>query len=75
MSRPSRRIRAVVVAAVALALCACESVQPWQRGRLARPEMQLDPNPLQTSLYEQVYFSKEASRGGMKPAGAGCGCN
>ena len=73
MNRSSRGILAV--AAVALTLCACESVQPWQRGKLARPEMQLDPNPLQTSLYEQVYFSKEASRGGMKTAGAGCGCN
>ena len=61
--------------AAALALCGCETVRPWERGTLARPEMQLEPNALQTSLYEQVYFSKEASRGGMKPAGAGCGCN
>ena len=36
--------------------------------------MQLDPNPLQTSLYEQVYESKEAASGGTKTAGAGCGC-
>lgn len=73
MNRTSRGIVAVV--AVALALCGCEAVRPWERGTLARPEMQLEPNALQTSLYEQVYFSKEASRGGMKPAGAGCGCN
>ena len=73
MSRSSRAVLAVVVAA--LALCGCEAVRPWERGTLARPEMQLEPNALQTSLYELVYFSKEASRGGMKPAGAGCGCN
>ena len=37
--------------------------------------MQLDPNPLQTGLYEQVYDSKEAASGGTKAEGAGCGCN
>ena len=72
-SRTRRGI--AVLAAAALTLFGCETVRPWERGTLARPEMQLEPNPLQTGLYEQVYFSKEASRGGMKPAGAGCGCN
>ena len=62
-------------AALALWLSGCASVQPWERGRLARPEMQLDPNPLQTGLYEQVYDSKEAAGGGASTAGAGCGCN
>ena len=57
------------------ALSACEVVRPWERGTLARPEMQLDPNALQSGLYDQVYFSKEAARGGTKAAGAGCGCN
>ena len=62
-------------AALALWLTGCASVQPWERGTLARPEMQLDPNALQSGLYEQVYDSKEASSGGSKTAGAGCGCN
>ena len=66
---------ALMVAAVASALSACTAVRPWERGALARPEMQLDPNVLQTGLYEQVYYSKEAARGGMNTAGAGCGCN
>lgn len=65
----------VIVAALALSLAACASVKPWERGMLARPEMQLDSNPLQTGLYEQVYDSKEAAGGGTKAAGAGCGCN
>ena len=73
MSHPTRS--ALAIAALASALCACETVEPWQRGTLARPEMRLEPNALHTGLYEQVYFSKEASRGGMKTAGAGCGCN
>ena len=66
---------ALRVTALALCLCACASVQPWERGTLARPEMQLDPNTLQTGLYEQVYDSKEAASGGTRTAGAGCGCN
>ena len=63
------------VAALVFALSACEAVSPWQWGSLARPEMQLDPSALQSALYEQVYESKEASRGRAKTAGAGCGCN
>ena len=66
---------ALIVVAMTSALSACEVVRPWERGTLARPEMQLDPNALQTGLYDQVYFSKEAARGGTKAAGAGCGCN
>ena len=70
------RVLAVLSAvATAISLGACASVQPWERGTLARPEMQLDPNPLQTGLYEQVYDSKEAASGGAGTAGAGCGCN
>ena len=71
----NRLTTTLIVAAGSWLLSACETVQPWERGTLARPEMQLDPNALQTGLYEQVYYSKEATRGGTKTAGAGCGCN
>jgi len=54
---------------------ACQNVQPWERGTLAKPEMQLDPNGLDTQLRQQVYFSKEASSGSNKATGGGCGCN
>ena len=67
--------RFLPVAVLVFALSACEAVSPWQWGSLARPEMQLDPNVLQSALYDQVYESKEASRGRAKTAGAGCGCN
>ena len=65
----------LTLAMLSLILTGCASVQPWERGTLARPEMQLDPNPIQTGLYEQVYDSKEAAGGGASTAGAGCGCN
>jgi hypothetical protein len=60
---------------VLILLGGCETVKPWERGTLARPEMQLDSDPLETKLMEQVYESKEASSGGNGAAGAGCGCN
>ncbi len=70
-----RPLIVILALPAALGLGACAGVQPWERGTLARPEMQLDPNPLQTGLYEQVYDSKEAASGGAGTAGAGCGCN
>ena len=50
-------------------------VQPWQRDLLAAPGMEIDPDPIETALNEHVYFSKEASSGGIGSAGGGCGCN
>ena len=58
-----------------LGLAACTNVEPWERGTLARPDMQFAPDPLDAALMEQVYDSKEASSGGGLAAGAGCGCN
>ncbi len=60
---------------VLIFLGGCETVKPWERGTLARPEMQLDSDPLETKLSAQVYTSKEAASGGNGAAGAGCGCN
>ncbi len=50
-------------------------VQPWQRDLLAAPGMEIDSDPMETSLNEHVYFSKEATSGGLGSAGGGCGCN
>lgn len=60
---------------VVATLCGCETVQPWERGTLAKPEMQWQPNRMEAQLRAQVYASKEASSGGAGAAGGGCGCN
>jgi len=52
-----------------------ESVKPWERGTLARQDMQLVSNPVQQGLDDHVYFSKEAASGGSGVGGGGCGCN
>lgn len=58
-----------------LTLVGCTHVQPWERGTLARPDMQFTADPLEAALMDQVHDSKEASSGGSQSAGAGCGCN
>lgn len=60
---------------VMLCLSACETVQPWERGTLAKREMQWQSDPMEISLQAQINASKEASSGGQGAAGGGCGCN
>ena len=68
---------AVILSAVAavLAASACSSVQPWQKGNLAKKEMAFDSDPLETRFQLHIYFSKENASGGYGVGGGGCGCN
>lgn len=61
--------------AVALALCGCETVQPWERGTLAKEEMLWQSDVMEGRMRDQIHASKEASSGGTGAAGGGCGCN
>lgn len=56
-------------------LCGCETVQPWERGTLAREDMEWDGDIMEAALEGQIHASKEASSGGSGAAGGGCGCN
>jgi hypothetical protein len=65
-------------------LCGCsviesmttmEDVKPWQKGTLAKPEMELAGDPIDKYVDEHIYFSKEGSTGGSSVGGGGCGCN
>lgn len=49
--------------------------KPWEKGYLARPEMQFDADPMSTRLTGHIYTSKEAASGGYGVGGGGCGCN
>jgi hypothetical protein len=53
----------------------CETVAPWERGTLAKDEMQWQTDVMETRLRDQTYTSKEASSGSGGAAGGGCGCN
>ena len=50
-------------------------VRPWERGTLARDDMQPIADSLEQNVDDHIYFSKEASTGGVSVQGGGCGCN
>ncbi len=71
----SKRLWTVCLLLSLIELSACAEVRPWERGRLAKPHMALDADPLLTGIDAHTFNSKEAASGGIGPAGGGCGCN
>ncbi|MBK7653130.1 MAG: DUF4266 domain-containing protein [Flammeovirgaceae bacterium] len=50
-------------------------MSPWERGNLAKPQMELDPHPLQSELQSHNYSSREAAPSHKSSSGGGgCGC-
>ena len=70
-----RKLSLLAAACIALGGCAHLGVQPWEREVLAREDMQLDVNALDTAFDDHIYFSKEGTSGGRGFGGGGCGCN
>ena len=58
-----------------LSACSSLGVQPWERDRLAQPEMQFGSRDQSLAMDDHFYFSKEGTSGGRGFAGGGCGCN
>lgn len=67
--------RFLALCAAALVSCGCATVESYQRGHLARPDMALEPSPGTGRALEKTYASKEAASGGGSVGGGGCGCN
>ena len=63
-----------LMTSLSLGLSACTSVQPWERGILAKEHMALEAYPGQALYREHNYASREASAGGGAAKGGGCGC-
>lgn len=77
-------IRSLFVSVGLLVLAGCsttsqilqlDEVKPWERGTLAREDMQLVTDVMDQSIDDHIYFSKEGSKGGSSIQGGGCGCN
>ncbi|MFT6733803.1 MAG: hypothetical protein ACJAS9_001997 [Polaribacter sp.] len=60
---------------VTLGGCSSMGVEPWDRDLLAKSSMAINASPLDQSIDDHIYFSKEAASGGRSFAGGGCGCN
>ena len=69
--------RLAMLMTLMLAACGCSAlgVKPWQREILARPDMALNAEPIDSAIDDHIYFSKEAASGGRSFGGGGCGCN
>ncbi|WP_228370198.1 DUF4266 domain-containing protein [Methylococcus capsulatus] len=52
-----------------------QTVAPWERGALAKPQMALVPDVQHSALMLHTYASKETSSDGYGVGGGGCGCN
>lgn len=53
----------------------CSTVRVWERAEMLDYKMRSDRDPLAQAMADHVYFSREASSGGLAVGGAGCGCN
>lgn len=71
----SGRINAALIALGSLALAACSTVEPYQKGNLADYTMRSDRDELASVMTSHIQFSREASTGGEGVGGGGCGCN
>ncbi len=65
----------VALSVVGMSGCSSLGVEPWERDLLAKKEMALTSAPIDASLDDHIYFSKEATSGGRSFGGGGCGCN
>jgi hypothetical protein len=58
----------------AAALGGCATVQPWQRGRLADPNMIFDADAASVAYATHWQEAREGAAGGFGVQGGGCGC-
>ncbi len=63
------------IGAVGSGGCSTLGAKPWEHDLLAERAMQIGAYPIEASMDDHIYFSKEASSGGRSFAGGGCGCN
>jgi hypothetical protein len=75
MIRRIRQLCRLMTALALLLIAGCATVQPWDRDLLAEKKMSFVPSPMLLAIDEHIYFSKEASTGGIDAGGGGCGCN
>lgn len=73
-SNTSARRKAFLLILIGM-LTGCVNIAPWERGNLAKPQMELDPHPLQSEIQSHNYSSREAAPSHKSSSGGGgCGC-
>jgi hypothetical protein len=64
----------IFILLIMMLISGCAVVQPWERERLADPNMMFDENPIQKGIKEHYINIREGSEGGTGSQGGGCGC-
>ena len=78
MNRFGRIARRLAMPAILLAFAGCATFdppKPWEKGELAKREMQFDADSPDAKATQHIYTSKEGAGGGYGVGGGGCGCN
>jgi hypothetical protein len=75
LRRNASRLATVCITGCLLSATACATVAPYERERLARPDMELGRNGDARAGEEHATSYREGSSGGMGSSGGGCGCN
>jgi len=69
-----KKLLFVLIFLFLVSIIGCTIVQPWERERLADPNMIFDENPIQKGIKEHYINIREGSEGGNGSQGGGCGC-
>jgi outer membrane protein assembly factor BamE (lipoprotein component of BamABCDE complex) len=75
VGKAARSVSLGAAAACLAALAGCATVQPWERGTLAKPEMATEAPPHETTQKLRTYSAKEGGAAANGVGGGGCGCN
>lgn len=75
MSKFVNNLLLVFLAIGFISLVGCNTVKPWEKENLAKPQMALGPSSsVVEDFHTLAHHAKEASRGGYTVGGGGCGC-
>ena len=75
MALTTRGTLAWMAALLLAASAGCATVEPWERGTLAKPAMATEDPPHETAQKLRTYSAKEGGAAAAGVGGGGCGCN
>lgn len=75
MALTTRRTLACMAALSLAGIAGCATVEPWERGTLAKPVMASEDPPHETAQKLRTYSAKEGGTAATGVGGGGCGCN
>lgn len=72
---PALCIRRCLALMLAVGVSGCATVQPWERGTLAKEVMSTDESSHLAAQKLRTYGAKEGGAAASGVGGGGCGCN